>query len=169
MHLLDQRRIAGETAGVEIAHLLDQRLQLLPRLGTFLHYCANAVEKVQTLINLALSIGRVRALLGRHGMTGDLRIAGIPGANVSAVAILLLATAGIANRTRGAIAYASLASAALLATLLTTLPGLSTLLSLLATLAVLRLLLALLTALLATALLPLLALLTTLLTGLPSG
>ena len=37
VHLLDQRGIPGETAGIQIAHLIDQGLQLLPRLGTILH------------------------------------------------------------------------------------------------------------------------------------
>jgi len=43
MHLLDQRGIAGETLGIQIAHFLDQGLQLLPRLGTVLNDGANLV------------------------------------------------------------------------------------------------------------------------------
>jgi hypothetical protein len=38
--------------------LVDERLQLLPRLGTVLHGRADLIEKVQTLFNLALGIGR---------------------------------------------------------------------------------------------------------------
>ena len=77
VHLLDQRGIPGETAGIQIAHLIDQRLQLLPRLGTILHRGANLVEKVQSLVDLALRIGRVGTLLRRHGLAGDARIAGV--------------------------------------------------------------------------------------------
>ncbi len=44
MHLLDQGWIALETAGIECAHLIDQRLQLLSRFGTVLHHAANLVE-----------------------------------------------------------------------------------------------------------------------------
>ena len=65
VHLLDQRGIPGETAGIQIAHLIDQGLQLLPRLGTILHCGTNLVEKVQSLLDLALRIGRIGTLLGR--------------------------------------------------------------------------------------------------------
>jgi len=102
VHLLDQGGISREPAGVELAHLIDQRLQLLPRLGTILHYGANLVEQVQSLVDLALSIGRVRTLLGRHGLTGDASIAGVIGAIAVAVAIAA-ATGRIACRTSDAI------------------------------------------------------------------
>ena len=59
VHLLNQSGIPREPAGIQTAHLIDQGLQLLPRLGTILHYGTNLVEKVQSLVNLALSIGRV--------------------------------------------------------------------------------------------------------------
>ncbi len=64
VHLLHQFGIPWETAGIQLAHLVDQGLQLLARLGTILHYGANLVEEVQSLVNLPLGIGRVGALLG---------------------------------------------------------------------------------------------------------
>ena len=102
MHLLNQGGIPGKTAGIQIAHLIDQRLQLLPRLGTILHYGANLVEKVQSLVDLALGIGRVGTLLGRHGLSGDASIAGVIGAIAVAVAIAA-ATGRIACRTSDAV------------------------------------------------------------------
>ena len=85
VHLLNQGGIPGETAGIQIAHLIDQGLQLLPRLGTILHYGANLIEKVQSLLDLPLGIGRVGTLLGRHGLAGDAGIAGVPAARPVAV------------------------------------------------------------------------------------
>src|SRR5471030_422145 len=87
VHLLHQGGIPRETAGIQIAHLIDQRLQLLPGLGTILHYGANLVEEVQSLVDLALGVGRVGTLLGRHGLTGDARIAGVIGTHPVAIAI----------------------------------------------------------------------------------
>src|SRR5271157_5686534 len=75
MHLLHQRRIPRKSLGIEIAHLVDQRLYLLPRFGTFLYGAANLVEKVQSLFDLALCIGRVRTLLGRYRLSHDVRVA----------------------------------------------------------------------------------------------
>ena len=150
VHLLDQGGIPGETAGIQFAHLIDQRLQLLPRFGTILHYGANLVEQIQTLVNLALGIGRIGTLLGRHCLTGDAGIAGVIGAKP--VAIAIPATGHIAYRTGDAVAdrtrFASaglaclpsgltrLASGSLAAglTALTALPGLAALLPLLAVL-----------------------------------
>src|SRR5471030_1535549 len=57
VHLLNHGGIPRETAGIEIAHLIDQGLQLVPGLGSILHHGANLVEKVQPLFNLALGIG----------------------------------------------------------------------------------------------------------------
>ena len=148
VHLLHQGGIAGETAGIQIAHLIDQRLQLLPRLGTILHRGANLVEKVQSLVDLSLRIGGVGTRLGRHGVAGDVSIAGVVVAVHRGIAI------GPASRTGNAVAHgARLASAALssrllaagalaalltaLAALLTALPGLATLLALLPRLAAL--------------------------------
>jgi hypothetical protein len=81
--------------------LIDQRLQLLPRLGTILHCGANLVEQIQSLVNFALSIGRVGTLLGRHGLTGDASIASVVGA--IPVAIAIAATVGIARRAGDAV------------------------------------------------------------------
>ena len=74
VHLLDQSGIPGETAGIQIAHLIDQGLQLLPRLGTILHHGANLVEKVQSLVDLALGVGRVGTLLGRGAARPEMRV-----------------------------------------------------------------------------------------------
>jgi hypothetical protein len=129
MHLLHQGRISREPAGIQIAHLFHQRLQLLPRLRTILHHGANPIEEIQPLINLTLCIGRIRPLLRPHCPAGDARVASVISANCAAIAISR-ATTGIAHRTCDTIAYpASLASA-----LLTTLTGLAALLARLATL-----------------------------------
>jgi hypothetical protein len=113
--------------------LIDQRLQLLPRLGTILHYGTNLVEKVQSLVNLALGIGRVGTLLGRHGPTGYARIAGVIGANSAAIAvgrattrIAYRAGEAVPDRTRLASAcLTTLAGLAVLPWLLTWLTGLT--------------------------------------------
>ena len=133
VHLLDQGGIPGETAGIQIAHLIDQGLQLLPRLGTILHYGANLVEKVQSLVNLALGIGRVGTLLRRHGLTGDASIAGVIAAKHVAIAIARAAGRiayrtgeAVADRTRLASAcLTTLAGLAVLPWLLTWLTGLT--------------------------------------------
>jgi hypothetical protein len=144
MHLLDQGGIPRETLGIQIAHLIDQGLQLLLRLRTILHCGANLVEKIQSLVNLALGIGRVGASLGRHGLTGDASIAGVITAHRVAIAIGR-ATGSIAYRTGEAVADRTrtrLASAGLptLPTLLAALLArLAALLALLSGLAVLRL------------------------------
>jgi len=106
MHLLHQGWIPGEAAGVQVAHLLDQGLQLALRLRIVLHHGANLVQKIQALVNLALRIGRVRALLGRHRMAGDPSVARVPGAIHLTIAISRPA-AGIANWTSLAVAYAA--------------------------------------------------------------
>jgi hypothetical protein len=93
--------------------LIDQCLQLLARLGTILHYGANLVEKVQSLVNLALGIGRVETLLRRRGLTGESVIAGVIGANPAAIG---RATGRIAYRTADPVAdIARLARACLTA------------------------------------------------------
>ena len=104
VHLLDQGGIPGETAGIQIAHLNDQGLQLLPRLGTILHYGTNLVEKVQSLVDLALGVGRVGTLLRRHGLAGDASIAGVIVAKYRTIAIAS-ATGRIPHRTRKAVAH----------------------------------------------------------------
>jgi len=101
-HLLDQGGIAGETARIQAAHLVDQRLQLLARLGTILHCGTNLVEKVQPLVDFALGIGRVGTLLWRHGTAGDASIAGVIAA-IHPIAIAR-ATARIAYRTGDTVA-----------------------------------------------------------------
>jgi hypothetical protein len=103
VHLLHQAWIAWETAGIEIAHFINQGLQFLARLRTILHDGTNLVEQVQSLIDLALRIGRVRCLLGRHGTARD---AGVPGvvARKRAASAIRNGTAGISYWTRDAIA-----------------------------------------------------------------
>jgi hypothetical protein len=61
MHLFNESGIPRETAGIEIAHLLDQGLQLLPLFGIILNGRANLIESVQRLVDLTLGIGWVRA------------------------------------------------------------------------------------------------------------
>jgi hypothetical protein len=123
VHLLDEGGIPGETLGIEAAHLLDQRLQLLARLGTILHYGAYLIEKVQSLVDLALRIGRIGTLLGRDGLTGDVSIAGVIGAKPIAIAIAA-ATGRIAYRTGDAVTHRPPLSSAVLTTL-TVLAGLA--------------------------------------------
>jgi len=150
VHLLNQGGIARKAFGIQIAHLIDQGLQLLARLGTILDYGTNLVEKVQSLVNLALGIGRVGSRLGSHGLPGDVGIAGVIGAIPVAIAIAAARVAcgtgdAVADRTcqgSGALAagltgltgLATLTGLALLASLalLTTLTGLAALLALLA-------------------------------------
>ncbi len=86
VHLLDQSGIPGETARIQIAHLIDQGLQLTPRFRTILHYAANPVEEIQPLVNLALRIGRVRTLLRRHGPARDASIPRVIAAKPVAIA-----------------------------------------------------------------------------------
>jgi hypothetical protein len=134
VHLINQSGIPRETAGIQTAHLIDQGLQLLPRLGTILHYGTNLVEKVQSLVNLALGIGRVGTLLGRHGPTGYASIAGVISANSAAIAVGRATTGWIAywtgeavpDRTRLTSAcLTTLAGLAVLPWLLTWLTGLT--------------------------------------------
>src|SRR6516164_5591991 len=108
-HLLNQGGVPREASRVQIAHLFNQGLQLLLRLGTILHCGANLVEKVQPLVNLALRVGRVGTLIRRHGPTGDAGIAGVKIAIERAVAI-----PSTPGRTRDAVAdRAGLAGAGL--------------------------------------------------------
>jgi hypothetical protein len=86
VHLLDQRGITRKTAGIEIAHLFDQRLQLLPRLGAILHRRSNLVEKAQSLLDLALGVCGIRTLLRSYGLTRDTSIARIVAAISSSIA-----------------------------------------------------------------------------------
>ena len=55
VHLLHQRRVAWEPARIELAHLIDQRLQLLLRFGTILHRAFHLVQQIQTLFDLTLA------------------------------------------------------------------------------------------------------------------
>ena len=71
VHLLNQAWIPGETFGIQIPHLIDEGLQLLPRLRTILHHGTSLVEKVQSLVDVALRIGGVGPLLRRHRSPGD--------------------------------------------------------------------------------------------------
>jgi hypothetical protein len=78
VYLFHQTLIPRETAGIQIAHLIDERLQLLLCLGTILHSSANLIEQVQSLVNLGLGIGWGGTLRPRHrGLAGDAVIAGI--------------------------------------------------------------------------------------------
>jgi len=145
VHLLDQSGIPGETLGIQIAHLLDQGLQFLPRLRTVLHGGPNLVQKIQSLVDLALGIGWVGTLLGRHRPAGDARIACVV---VAVNGALPIAAACIADETGDAVTHrspllssglvsAGLVSASLVSAGLTALTGLATLLTLLAPLALL--------------------------------
>ena len=128
MHLLHQPGISGETAGIQIAHLIDQRLQLLPRFRTVLHGRPNLVEKTQALFNLALCIGRVGTLLGRGSATGDASVSGVNTAIRVAIAIGG-AGRGIAHFAGDAISNSTRLAAASLTCLLSrlaVLPGLLT-------------------------------------------
>jgi hypothetical protein len=87
VHLFDQRGFVRQTAGIEFAHLFDQRLQFLLRLGSILHRGANLVESVQPLLNLALRIGGIGALLRSHGLTLGARVAEAQSAIAGAVAV----------------------------------------------------------------------------------
>jgi hypothetical protein len=77
-------------------------LQLLPCFGTILHGGAHLVEKVQSLVNLALSIGWVGTLLRRNRPTADAGISHVVTAIHVATAIGG-ATAGIAYRASQAV------------------------------------------------------------------
>jgi hypothetical protein len=124
VHLLDQGGITGETARIQTAHLVDQGLQLLPRLGTILHHGPNLVEKVQSLVNLALGIGGVGTLLRGYGPPSDASIAGVITAIRATTAIG--ATSRIAYLTRDAVAnLATLTGLAALPLLLTWSAGLA--------------------------------------------
>jgi len=95
VHLFDESRIAGKTARIEIAHLFNERLQLLLCLGIILNRGANGVEEVQALVDGFLGIGRSGTLVGRHGLSLDPGIARVPGA------ITLLAVSVAAGRSAG--------------------------------------------------------------------
>src|SRR5437764_13897628 len=87
MHLLDQRGIPREPLRVQTAHLIDQRLQLLLRLGTILHGRAHLVEKVQSLIDFTLRIGRIGTTLLRLGPICKTTIAGVKALKRAATAV----------------------------------------------------------------------------------
>jgi hypothetical protein len=99
VHLLDKRGIAGETAGIEVTHLVDEGLQLLLRLGTILHGWTHLVERGQRLVDLALRIGGIRTFLRRNGVTLDVSIACVVIAVCSA-ATVITAGGAIARLTR---------------------------------------------------------------------
>jgi len=124
VHLLDQGGITGETARIQTTHLVDQGLQLLPRLGTILHHGPNLVEKVQSLVNLALGIGGVGTLLRGYGPPSDASIAGVITAIRATIAIG--ATSRVTYLTRDAVAnLATLTGLAALPLLLTWSAGLA--------------------------------------------
>jgi len=151
VHLLYQRRVARETAGVEISHLIDQRLQFGARFRAILHDGADPVEEVEALGNLRLGIGGVGSLLRRNGVALNATVAGVVGSQ----AVLLLAIASTARHTVADIAGAAWAVLPALPTLtvLATLTLTLTLTLLLALALALTLSLALLTSALAAELL----------------
>lgn len=88
MDLLDQARISWEPAGIEIAHLVDERSEFALCLRIVLHDRANRAQKVQALVNLALRIGRVRPLWRCSGTAAlELIAAWVPGPLDAAIAI----------------------------------------------------------------------------------
>jgi hypothetical protein len=112
VHLFNQGGIPGETAGIQIAHFLDQGLQLCPRLGIVLDRGANLVQSVQGLIDLALGVGGARILLRSDGLLAT----GASGARVlTGIDVAVGGAAGTAAaRITGEVADgAPLASAAL--------------------------------------------------------
>jgi len=117
VHLLDQSRIPREPLGIQIAHFIDQGLQLLPRLGAILHCGTNLVQQAQALFNLALRIGWIGTLLGRDRLTGNASIAGVKGAICVPVAIARTAPR-IADLTGDAVADLPRLASATLASLL---------------------------------------------------
>lgn len=104
VHLLDQRRIAGETARIESAHLLYQLLQLRLSLGTILNDCADSVEKIQSLVDVALGIRWVGTLLRCGGAPLNASIASVVTA-IGAAPAIAGAAARIADGTSEAVAY----------------------------------------------------------------
>jgi hypothetical protein len=109
VHLLYQRGVPRETAGIQISHLIDQCLQLLTALGAILYRGANLVQKTQSLIDFALGVGRVETLLGRDRTPRDAGIAGVISAQGAASA-----TGRVAYRTGYAVSDSTrLAGAAL--------------------------------------------------------
>jgi len=114
----------------------------LARLGTILHHGTQLVENVQTLIDLALGIGRIWTLLRRCGLSGNACVAGVHRAAIAITATVRTGcSAGnaVANRTRltSRLPAATALSATALASLLSLalLPGLATLRLLLTALA----------------------------------
>jgi len=104
VHLLHQGGVPGKTARIQTTHFVYEGLQLLPRLGAILHCGPNLVEEIQTLVNIALGVGGVRTLLGRHCLTLDSCVSGVNVAVDRAIAISL-AAGRIAVRAREAIAH----------------------------------------------------------------
>ena len=114
----------------------------MARLGTILHHGTQLVENVQTLIDLALGIGRIWTLLRRCGLSGNACVAGVHRAAIAITATVRTGcSAGnaVANRTRltSRLPAATALSATALASLLSLalLPGLATLRLLLTALA----------------------------------
>jgi hypothetical protein len=121
VHLLDQRRIPRETARIQFLHLIDQRLQLLPRLGAVLHGAPNLIKQIQALLDLTLRISRIRTLLRSRGAPGNVRIARVEVPKDGSVAI---AATRISCRARDAVADLTTLPAATLSTLLAALTAL---------------------------------------------
>src|SRR5579871_1466421 len=87
MHLLNQGRIPREAAGVKIAHLIDESLQLLACFGTVLNCGAHLIQQVQSLINFTLRIGGSETLLGSNRPSCYVSVAGIHTAEGITIAV----------------------------------------------------------------------------------
>jgi len=156
-HLLNERGIAGESAGVQVLHLVDQRLQLLLRFGAFLYRAANLIQQVQALFDFALGVGGAGALLRRNRAA---RYVSVPRVEVAEHGGVAIAAAGIPCCAGDAVSdLTAAASVGLSAIASAALTALLTTLTLALALSVLRLLL---TALLTLTALPLLPALLTL-------
>ena len=127
MKLLDERRVAGESTGIQPLHFLDERLDFLGGLGIFAHGLAQLIQIAQRVIIGALRGNR--RIVGLNGRSSARRIiprvkvavhAAIgPAAKISA-AIAIAICAATDSRARSAAG-----AAAKLARLLTALAALS--------------------------------------------
>lgn len=117
VHLLYQRGIPGEAPRIQCAHLIDERLQLRAGFRAVLHRGPNAVEQVQTLIDLALRIGGIRPLLRSRGAALYARIAGVEIACAVITSAIAGPCRGITQRTGLAVARLTELAASLAASL----------------------------------------------------
>lgn len=92
VHLLHESRVAGEAARIEVAHLLDERLEFGARFGAVLDHGTNAAEGIESLIDFVLRIGWIGALLRCDGLALNVRVASILAAEERAAAIACAAS-----------------------------------------------------------------------------